>query len=410
MLTFSAAALQQLRAPRGCRVAVQLVMSGGTDLTSRISSIGTVQSSMRPVARDVDLGVLSVVMRNDDDYFSYLKAGTALYGTSYLGERVQLFLGVWLPNGTREVASVFYGHLGYVEVDAEGRRATLKVNSVLEKLRSPGVGDLVDKTLHSDGVSAYEDAPAAMVYSIINGSRFAGIPTIWAPSPTFDAAARRERSARVIARGFKFQAGSWYDNCRRLLDHAGAMLLVDGQGRLIYSSVQPTLPAGTFQLVKGQNLKSLRHSQNYSDIKNKAAVRRLEGADLVATASSPLVDAASVTAYGARPPLDSMDFPLFTEDVPAELAAGVRLGAVSSPLGTFTAEAHIEAMAVEVGDFVRVTDESQGLLAKSLLCYSTVVNPDARTVQLGLMDSEITGKSWARLDEGQTLDSSRLWW
>jgi len=410
MLTFSAAALQQMRSPSSCRVAAQLVISGGTDLTSRISSIGTVQSSVRPIAGEADLGVLSVTVRNDDDYFSYLKAGSPFYNTTYLGLRVQLFLGVWLPSGQREVQSVFYGHLGYIEVSADGRRATLKVNDVLEKLRSPGVGELVDKSMHTDGVSAYEDAPAAMAARILLDARFAGINSLFVLQQSFTDATRVERSAGIIARGFRFVDGSWFDNLQRLLVHSGAMLAVDGQGRLVYSSLQPTLPAGTFELKRGTNLVGLKHSQNFSDIKNKVAVRRTSGADMVATSSSPLVDAASVAAYGARPPLAAADFPLFTDDAPAELAAGIRLGAVSTPLGTFSAEAHIEAMAVEVGDFIRVTDETQGLASKSLLCYSRVINPDQRTVQLGLMDSELTAKPWARLDQGHTLDSTRLWW
>ena len=63
----------------------------------------------------------------------------------------------------------------------------------------------------------------------------------------------------------------------------------------------------------------------------------------VAAAYSPLVDTASVTARGARWD-DTQQFEYFTEDTPAEQAAGQRLYFKTKPLRTYEMQTQFEGI------------------------------------------------------------------
>lgn len=407
MLAFTNYALEVIRQGGIPAFTAVLQLGSSTSLTPDLISplqgrLGTMRASINVATKAPDLSAAFVTCDNGADQYSPDVAGSALYGVDYAGRALSIAAGVTLPTGGVEDITLFQGRLAYVDFSAEGATAEFKAVDVLEHLSNTSVGT-------AEGTTLEDDCPAALILALL-GTSYANV-LAYVQTTSFTAPQFQERSERCILRGFTIQRGTWYQNIQQILSHAGdANVRVQSSGLLAYVTYRPQKASPTDLIAPNTCLKSLSWYEDFVPVRNKVKVTRSDGAgDFVDTAFSPLSDASSVAAKGARWD-DTQQFDFFTEDFPAEQGAGQRLFFKTKPLRTYEMELQYEGIRFEPGDLVLVKHPRLGTASKTVLVVSRDFNPNTLYVKLTAIDSVLTNQPWIYCDGAKTLNGSGVVW
>jgi len=433
MLTFSDVAKSRLAVRRGQRLHFRVELSvrdnDGTfataiDITPYVSRIGPIRSSVRPFTRESEIGAVTIVLDNKTRRFSPYNdwsSGTQGKGIEasvfagypyYNGSKVQVFGGVKFNDETSETLPIFTGLLDYVEVqsDAETEVAVFKVDDVMTMLRIPTVGD------HVNDPPLDANSPAALILELL-GPLHANIPIEFIDTDSFSVAASTERASGYMCTGFALTDGTWYDNIAVLLRHGATGIRVAADGRLQYFSYRPGTGAAVVELRQDTNFSSVTFRESFGNIRNRVVVQRSDGVGgVVDTLNSPIVVADSVTPYGERSD-STLTLDLYEADTPAEQVARKNLSLKAWQLGEYDIEAHIELLGLECGDAVRLYDDSLFIAGfvyennyRDLLIFERSINPEAATVTLKAIDTNVGQNCYIILDQGIELDDGCLFY
>lgn len=373
------------------------------DLLSPLQGrLGTLRTSINVATKAPDLSSAFVTCDNGSDRYSPDVAGSLLNGVDYAGQNLSVSVGIVLPTGGTEDVQVFSGRIAYVDFDVTALSAEFKAVDILEHLGNTSVGTF-------EGTTFEDDAPSAIILKML-GPSFANLLS-YVATTSFTAQHFPERSERCILRGFTIQSGTWLQNIQRALSHAGdANLRVQSSGALAYVTYRPSKVAATELVSPSTCLRTLRFYEDFAPVRNKVKVERSDGSGgFVAAAYSPLVDTASVTARGARWD-DTQQFEYFTEDAPAEQAAGQRLYFKTKPLRTYEMQTQFEGIRFEPGDYILIGHESLGTTAKTALVVSRTFNPNTLYVDLVAIDSLLTNQPWIYCDGATPLNAGGVIW
>lgn len=362
------------------------------------SGCGPIRRSIRPLTREFEISLSGINLDNSLKGYTWRDAASPIYGLKLIGGLVEVDLMIPGPAATTEAYRLCTGVLSGMTLTGDGG-CTLKLIDPQERLRQSSTGSKAGTIMH-------DDSPSGLIYTLM-GSGYAGVDAAFIDTASFTAAALEERLDRHVVRGFEIGTGSWLDQINALLAYSSAVLPLDRYGKLSYFRMLPDVSLTPVTAIHDNDgIRSITLSKDLATVKNRAHVQRWNGSTYVATSSSPLGDADSITDFGDR--WDRVrQFRYFDDDPSANLTAGQDVFYQSQPLEIVQVEADIWLFNVDVMDAIQVYASRLGLSGTVFRVFETTLNLAEQSVTLTAMNTVLDNQPWLITDNGHLLNGAR---